>query len=308
MDWTHRLRMRQLAILIALYESRNLSKTAIRMAMSQPALSKWLRELESDLAVPLFERHSRGLLPTPYCEVLVSRARLMLNELDRTAELLRVMSEGLSGKLNVGATPTAMTDLMPAALSAFHERYPKASVSISEDYLEQLLPRLVDGRLDFIVSRLEDRSYGGEVAQERLYSEQLFVIAGNRHPLARKKTVSWKEALSFPWVGPPASSPLQRELENELALARHPLPSIVIEASSMVLIASLLERTEMLAVMSGRPARYFQKLGGLRILPVPIQRHTFCGVLWRKGAALSELESGFLECLRAAATGPGRPQ
>ncbi|MGV3654758.1 MAG: LysR family transcriptional regulator [Noviherbaspirillum sp.] len=303
MEWIRRLRMRQLAILIAMHDSRNLSRTANRMAMSQPALSKWLREFEKDLGVMLFERHSRGLVPTPYCEVLVSRARMMLNELDRTAELLQVMSEGLSGKLNLGATPTAVTDLVPAALALFHRRYPRASVSIREDYLEQLLPDLLDGRLDLIASRLEDRSYGPDLVQERLYSEQLFVISGKKHPLARRKTVAWKEALSFPWIGPPASSPLQRELENELALARQPLPRFVMEASSMVLIASVLERTEMLAVMSGRPAHYFDQLGALRILPVRFQRHNFCGVLWRKGGMPGELEAGLLECLRAAARG-----
>src|SRR5690606_6343188 len=102
------------------------------------------------------------------------------------------------------------------------------------------------------------------------------------------------------------SSPLQRELENELALAKRSLPRFVMEASSMVLITSLLERTDMLAIMSGRPAHYFDQLGALRILPVPFQNHTYCGALWRKGTIDGELEAGFLECLRTASRGSAK--
>ena len=306
MDWTRRLRIRQLTILIELHESRNLSKAATRMAMTQPALSKWLRELENDLAVPLFERHSRGLVPTAYCEVLVTRARLMLNELDRTAELMQAMADGKSGKIHLGSSPVAITRLVPDALNAFRQSFPKATVSVLDRPLEQLLPLLLDGRLDLIVSRLEDRSYGGEIAQEPLYTEVVAVVCGRHHPLAAKRKVDWKDLLAFPWVGPPVSTPLHRELEHELAFANQPAPHIAVEATSMVLVASLLERSDMLSLISRKPAEYFQAVGKVKILPVPVRRRNHISALWRKSRPLGELETGFLAALRDAARAIGK--
>lgn len=301
MDWTRRLRIRQLTILIALHESRNLSKAALRLAMTQPALSKALRELETDLGVALFERHPRGLVPTAACDALAARSRLMLNELDRTAELLRIMTDGKRGKIHVGASPVAMTGLLPDALQSFLRDYPKATVAVMDRPLEQLLPQLLDGRLDLIVSRLEDRSYGGDIAQERLYSEVIAVVCGPQHRLAQRKKIGWTELLAYPWIGPSASTPLHRELEHELALANQPAPEIAIESTSMVLVTTLLACSDMVSVISRKPAEYFQSIGRVKILPVPIQRVNYVGALWRKNSPLGELEAAFLAALRMAA-------
>src|SRR5690606_21616599 len=102
-NWTRHLRIRHLSTLVALHEARNLSHTAAQMGITQPALSKWLREMEKDLGVSLFERHSRGLVPTEYCDLLVDRARLVLNELGRTASLLDAVASGTSGSLHIGS-------------------------------------------------------------------------------------------------------------------------------------------------------------------------------------------------------------
>ena len=64
-DWTHRLRLRHLQWLLSVAETRNLSQSAAALNTTQPALSKWLKELQEDIGLPLFERHARGLRPTP---------------------------------------------------------------------------------------------------------------------------------------------------------------------------------------------------------------------------------------------------
>ncbi|RAD65106.1 LysR family transcriptional regulator, partial [Burkholderia multivorans] len=71
MDWTYRLRLRHLQVLLSLASTGNLSQSAAALATTQPALSKWLKELEEDVGLPLFERHARGLRPTPYGDALI---------------------------------------------------------------------------------------------------------------------------------------------------------------------------------------------------------------------------------------------
>src|SRR5690606_30141140 len=263
-------------------EARNLSHTAAQMGITQPALSKWLREMEKDLGVPLFERHPKGLVPTEYCDLLVARAHLVLNELGRTAKLLEAVASGTSGSLHIGSTPVAMTDLLPAALAQLQESHPTAFVRVQDGTLDTLLPQLENGKLDLIVSRLEERRYGGDIAHEILYEENTVVIAGTHHPLVGIRNVSWPDALAYPWIGPPLHSPLRAELEQALALAQQPLPRISVETSSTMLNAALLQRTSMLGVISGRPARYLEAAGRIAILHLSISRASRVGVMWRR--------------------------
>ncbi|RAB20178.1 LysR family transcriptional regulator, partial [Burkholderia multivorans] len=82
MDWTYRLRLRHLQVLLSLASTGNLSQSAAALATTQPALSKWLKELEEDVGLPLFERHARGLRPTPYGDALIEHARRVEAQLD----------------------------------------------------------------------------------------------------------------------------------------------------------------------------------------------------------------------------------
>jgi len=299
--WKKRLRFRHLQVLLLLHETRNMSRTAEVLGMTQPALTKWPRELESDMGVSLFERHSRGLLPSAHCELLVARARLVLNELDRTAEMLQELSEdGLHGRLRLGATPIAMAGTLPAAIADFHGRHPRATITVSDGYLDLLIPRLKEGQLDLVVSVLEERDYGGGLSLQRLYEERFVVVAGSHHPLARRKRVTWKDVVGYPWTAPPATSPIRRELEQELALAHQPLPRFAAEVSSSMLVATLLERTSMLSLVSRQTAGYLQRSGSIRVLPLVSQRRSHVGVMWRKDQELGELERSLLAALRQA--------
>ena len=299
-DWANHLRLRHLRVLMSLHDTCNLSKTARSMAMTQPALSKWLKELEDELGEPLFTRHSRGLIPTEACGVLAERSRIILNELDETTELLDALRDGVRGKLHIGSTPSASTDIVPIAIAATHTLFPKAMVVVREGPVDVLLPQLLDGRLNVIVSILEDRGYGDDIAQTRLYREHMVVTAGAHHPLQGKRKVTWEMALQYPWINVPKDSLVFRELQHELALAHQPVPRFVGDVSSAVLTSNILLRTQALALMSSRSAAFFEKAGVLKILKIPTQRTTYVGALRRKKAELGPLGDEFMRQLQAA--------
>jgi len=299
MDWIQRLRVRQLYVLVSLHETANLSLTAARLHMTQPALSKWLRELETDLGVELFERHSRGLVPTRFCDTLVEHARTVLGELERTGETLRAMSDGSVGQLLVGTTPIGTSGLLPACLGRYRRLRPGICVVVHENSLEKLLPQLKEGRLDCIVSRIE-APVDPAVVAEPLLQEGICVVASRSHPLARLRKVGWVQARDYPWVMPQAGTPLRREFEVAMAALGEPPPRSAIEASSVVLIASLLQEGEMLAVMSDSVVQALSRLGRLKVLPLPLARQATVGVLRRAGAMPTPVQEDFLVCLRKA--------
>lgn len=305
MDWIQRLRVRQLYVLISLHETANLSLTAARMHMTQPALSKWLRELETELGVELFERHSRGLVPTRFCDTLVGHARVVLGELERTGETLRAMSDGSDGQLLVGTTPIGTSGLLPACLGSYRRLRSGICIVVHENSLEKLLPQLKEGRLDCIVSRIE-APVDPAVAAEPLLEEGICVVASRGHPLARLRKVSWAQARDYPWVMPQSGTPLRREMELALAAVGEPPPRAAIEASSVMLIASLLQDDEMLAVMSDAVVQALFRLERLKVLPLALGRRATVGVLRRAGTVPTPVLEAFLSCLRLAAQASAR--
>jgi DNA-binding transcriptional LysR family regulator len=287
-------------ILLTLHETGNVSRTAREMAITQPALSKWLKELEQDLGVSLFTRHSKGLVPTRACDLLAERSRLLLTEFSRTAELLDALKDGVEAKLHVGTTPTGSTEVIPASIAEMAKHSPRTLVVLREGPIDFLLPQLKDGRLDLLVTVLEDRDYGAGIAQHRLYREQMVIVAGASHALQEEQQLTWAEVASYSWVGAPKDSLVYRELMNEFALANQPLPQFVGDISSSVVTSNVLWRTDSLAMMSRRSALMFERAGLIRILKLPLQRQLFVGVLWRKESRLSEPRMAFFQCLRDA--------
>ncbi|MBU4611101.1 LysR family transcriptional regulator [Achromobacter sp. GG226] len=301
MDWTRRLSLRHFDTLVRIADAGNLTRAASAMGISQPALSKWLRQLEADTGVPLFHRQPRGVTPTEYGAAFIARARLVLNEMARTGTLLADMASGGTGMLAIGATPVALTDLLPEAIHRFQQRRPRVRIQVVDGSLDTLLPALESGQLDFVLSRL-DRAGGEHVAQEVLYEENIALVAGPDHPLAGRPRVTWAQALAYPWVGPPAHSPLRAELDQELALAGQPHPQMRVETASTVLVVSLLQRGQMLAVISRRPALHFAAIGSLSILDLPIQRKSQVGLIWRRERQTEPLLDTMREVLREVAS------
>lgn len=153
MDWTYRLRLRHLQVLLSLASTGNLSQSATALNTTQPALSKWLKELEEDLGLPLFERHARGLRPTSYGEALIEHARRIEAHLDIARDDMQALRAGGSGLVSIGTSGVSAADTVPLAVSRLLERMPRAQVRIVESTMNQLMPQLARGELDIVVGR-----------------------------------------------------------------------------------------------------------------------------------------------------------
>ena len=110
-----RLKTRQLLLLIALDDERNIHRAADALCMTQPAASKQLKDLEDMLEVKLFERHSRGMEPTLYGETMIRHARMALTSLSAAHDDIVALKNGLSGQVEVGVIMTPAMSLLPHA-------------------------------------------------------------------------------------------------------------------------------------------------------------------------------------------------
>lgn len=302
LDWYLQvnLKARQLRLLVALEAFGNLKKVAEATNVTVPAVSKALAELEKGLELELFTRTAQGLRPTVYGECLIRHARSMLADLDQARDELKSLSSGSDGKVNVGAYPASTAVLMPRALVLLKQRSPAANVLVFEGTNLTLLPQLWEGKLDLIVGRLPVLAPSSGLETKALLAEELRVVTGPKHPLARRKRLRWSDLKNYPWVLPPVASLMREPLEQALVQNGVEFDKNYIETGSIQLTRAYLYLTDAIAVMANAPAH--DKTQPLAVLPLtvsPLAR--LVGVMWNRGRPLSPIAQAMIECLEVAA-------
>jgi LysR family transcriptional regulator, hydrogen peroxide-inducible genes activator len=148
------LTLKQLRYFEALARQRHFGRAAEVCAISQPALSMQIRELETTLGAPLFERGAREVRLTALGQDFATRSREILRAVDELAELARAARERLAGRLRLGVIPTVAPYLLPAIAGGLARHFPGLELQLRETVTPRLLRDLADGRLDTAVVAL----------------------------------------------------------------------------------------------------------------------------------------------------------
>jgi DNA-binding transcriptional LysR family regulator len=195
---------------IAVTEELHFSRAAKRCHVSQPAVSKQIRQLEERLGVVLFERTRRSVRLTGPGSALVSVARQSLDAVQRMQRLANDLSAGESGQLRIGFTPTAPSEVLPELVRRFRRRHPKVSVELVEMSSQEQRQALSNGQLDVALVRQasvygahspRSRQVGdGELTFLPLVEERLIVAVSRDAPLAKARTVSLDALRDQSWV------------------------------------------------------------------------------------------------------------
>ncbi|MDR1708275.1 MAG: LysR family transcriptional regulator [Candidatus Accumulibacter sp.] len=266
----NRLRMRQVALVLAIDEFRTLRAATERLGMTEPAGSVMLRELEDALGEPLFDRVGRGLTLNQAGQAVLHGFRDIRNSMAALERGLRELRLGSSGKLLVGTSPTPSYVNLSAAVIALKAEFPRLSLELNVDTSDRLLDLLRNGRLDLIFAR-RPQSAGD-------YADCIFTPIGEGtvsavvacgHPLARtkKKRLAFAVLLDYPWIFELPGSPIREIIELEFRYHHTALPPAWAETSSFLTATDLVAHSQAIAVMSTVVARHFSRHGALRIVP-----------------------------------------
>ncbi|MEQ8818515.1 MAG: pca operon transcription factor PcaQ [Thalassobaculum sp.] len=161
----------------------SVNRAAASLAITQPAVSKTLRELEDILEVPLFERTRRGVHLTEQGIVFRRHADAVLNALRRGLESVDALRAAGGGFVTVGVLPTVAARLMPETVRRFGELQPAQTVRVISGTNPVLIDRLRQGELDMLVGRLSNPERMAGLNFEYLYSERLSFVVRPGHPL-----------------------------------------------------------------------------------------------------------------------------
>ena len=190
--------LRQLRAFVAIVDASGFARAATRLNVSQPALSRQIHALESDLGVTLFDRTRRRVQLTSEGEDLLERSRHLLTEAHAFGERARALKGGETGVLRVGAAPQAIETLLAAFSTAYRRRHPGVDVHMIEDGGASLPGRLERGEVHLAIVAAPDPRF----QQHILAPVYVLALAPRGHPLSRRATVDVAELADVPLLLP----------------------------------------------------------------------------------------------------------
>jgi DNA-binding transcriptional LysR family regulator len=297
-----RLKTRQLLLLIALDDYRNIHRAADELHMTQPAASKQIKDLEEMLDVKLFERLPRGMEPTIYGETMIRHARMALTSLALAHDDIVTLKAGLTGQVEVGVIMTPAMALLPRAIARVKEEAPLLRIGVQLETSNLLLDKLQHGTLDFMIGRIFDTGDTSGLIYEELTEEPACAVVRPGHPLLERKDLTLQDIAPLPWIVPPHGSILRYRFDMMFRRAGLEPPANVVDTTAMLMITALLQQTDSLHVMPIEVAQYYASLNVMRILPIeiPCKMDAF-GIIRHQDHLLSPGADLLLRAVRAAA-------
>lgn len=245
----------QLRALIAVSQAGNFSLAARAIGISQPALYRSARDLERLSNISLFERHGSHITLTRAALALTKAAKLARAELEQgEAEISQLLGED-SSHLRIGTMPLARSFVLPNAINRIAQDNTKLRISVVDGPYNDLLFGLRHGELDLLVGALRDPLPINDVKQEPLLTDKLSIVARAGHPLLSLKHVGIDDLVNYPWIVPREGTPTREQFSALFQKSEQNEPNNIVEASSLVLIKSLLQQGDWLTLISSHQMR-----------------------------------------------------
>lgn len=198
------MKLTNLRALIAAIEEGSLRAAGKRLGVSQPALTKLIRELERELSTTLLVRSTTGVIATAQGLVMYERAVAAERELTQAVEQVRQLDGNMSGVLNIGAVPLAVMLLIPETLRTFGSAFPAIQLRIVEELYIAQLTRLRKGEVDIALGPLPPELPPGEFVVEKLMPIAMVAVARKGSPMAQARCL--RDLAEAPWVYTGATS------------------------------------------------------------------------------------------------------
>jgi DNA-binding transcriptional LysR family regulator len=195
--------LRHLRYFVAVAETQNVLRASTqKLHVSQPAVSRQIRDLEDELGVQLFERTGKAVTLTDAGRLFLNEARAVLERTDEAVRNVRSLAKTGEKELHVGYSPLPGAQIVPAALRAFQQAMPNVHVKLYDWSNEELLAGVRDGRLRLalIVPPLK-RGEFHDLRFEELVRESVRIAVPPNHRLAQRRSLSLADAAQEPFVG-----------------------------------------------------------------------------------------------------------
>jgi LysR family cyn operon transcriptional activator len=233
------LDIRHLRYFLAVAEAGSFSRAADRLGISQPSVSQQMRDLETSLRVPLFQRRGKRILLTPRGLIFQEHARALLHQVENLLHELNGEPGELRGALRLGVIPVLNVPLIPQLLGAFVADHPEISSTEIETALEE-------GRMDVGLGFLTHHS--PNLRYERLCTDQFALIVAQNHPWANRRVVDFQKLHQQRLLQLPDSF-VMRRMSDEICRKHQVRPHVIAEINAIETLLRSLGPSKAAALM-----------------------------------------------------------
>jgi DNA-binding transcriptional LysR family regulator len=298
--------LRHLRYFVAVAEAENVLRAATQILhISQPAVSRQIRDLEDELGTQLFERTGKSVRLTDAGSLFLKEARAVLERADEAVRSVLAFAQAGETELRVGYTPALRAQILSPALHVFQREMPKVHVKLHDWSNEKIVTGLRDGRLDlaFIV-RPSKRGDFRDLRFEELLRERIGLAVPPNHPFAGRRSVSLADAAREPFVGLTREDfPDYHAYLDAIFAPVKSKPQLIEEYDSMTSVISAIEAgTGVGLAVDALGYSFGSRVKLVRLTPEPTPLSF--GIAARKGS-LSPAAKKFWQCAKKAAASVG---
>jgi len=287
-----------------------MAKAAAHLGVTQPSVSKSIRDLEVALGVRLFDRSPQGVELTRYGGALQKCGSAVFDELRQGIKSIEFLSDPDAGEVRIGSAEPMMAGFIPAIIDRLAREHSRIVFHTIQGVGHALLTALRERRVDLVVSG-SLRSIGGEdLVSEVLFSDHLLIVAGLENRWSRRRKIDLSELLDEPWILPETDSMLGTLITKDFHSSGLAPPRSSVLSNSMTLRNRLLATGRYLSVMPRSMLHFGGEQLQVKILPVRwpgVAQPT--EIITLKNRTLSPAVDLFIACARETAKAMvARPQ
>lgn len=289
---------RDLDYLLAVSAHGSVGQAAEMLGITQPALTKAIQRIEMQLGMPLFERTSRGMKPLQAGHAFIARARRIQLEYEDALKEMQGIRTGEQGILRLGYSPSVPNSLLVGACRQLLRERPVARLRMRQKMARDLLDSLLAGDLDLILAPIP-RKLPENLSAHELFSDRIWIVADEEHPLHRLPELSLAALAGQEWVLPAPHILLRQQIDSAFLAQGLPAPTVRVDLDfSRVSVFQLIKGTNMLGLISMDLGDKAKGLRPLHVAAHELDLRRRIGVMHRSGAYLSPLAHRLMELFR----------
>ena len=265
-----RVTHRHLYALIAIADYHTEAAAARHLSLSQPAINLALRDLEVLTGDVLFSRTPRGMIPTPYGEILIQYGKLAFAEIAAAADDVVALEGTVTGRVVIGSLPLSGAFLVPRAVHLLLKTHPLLQVEVVDGTYRSMMQGLRNGDIDVVVGGLSAGVPENDVIHEPLFEDEFVVVARRGHPLAKSRKLTVDDVSHAEWVLPRKVTPGRARLDAIMREANLCLRSSAIETNSLPVIRGVLVNSDRLSIVSHHQLYFENANDALVALPIAL--------------------------------------
>lgn len=264
-----RLKLQDLHVLMTVIQAGSMAKAAERLNTSQPNVSRSVADLEHALGVRLLDRQPRGVEPTAFGRALLDCGSAVFDDLRQGVKSIEHLADPAKGELRIGANHFLAASIVPTIIDRLSTRHPGMTFHIVAGDGRTNLRKLKERELDLLFAWKSPPYFDEQLSFETLYDDALVIVAGARHPLAKRHRVRLAEMSNEPWVLPEGDiGPVALSIFKAAGL-QVPTARILCFATDIRL--TLLASGRFLTISAMSMLRFPRRRPEVKVLPVDVK-------------------------------------